>query len=650
MLWQINGDDMSNFPRHLDNIAERRLVGKILSILRPAIRISTKDWAETYRVMTSTESAIVGKFDCMLTPWMLFVMECLDNPDVPIIVGQKSAQIAWTETLNNHRGKRIHTDPCKMILAFARDKSITKFYKQKWKPFYKNTKVLREIINQDVVKEGREYFTFPGGDLSFITLGAIGDQKSVSAPYQEIEEPDDAGTDVNGQGDSLANLKERQKTFPRNRRKIVFGGTPTIKDFSRVESAYTQSNQMVYKAECHSCGGLHELNFDNLKEDEYPDRRIDEVYGKKNPKSAYYQCPLCNAIWTFEQKNKNVIAGLKHGQLGWHPMKPEITEVYGFRFNELLSPFEASSFENLSADRIKAHIDLAKGNEGPMKSFVNNKMGLPYASGTSSMEAEELKTFRLNYPEHIVPIGGLVLTAGIDVQDNRFAIIIRAWGRNGCSWLVSWKEIWGDVKNQDDPIWQQLTYETVLAEIPHINGKKMRISAVSIDSADNTELVYKWVLEMQQYNSQVFATKGIRDLRYSDDEIYLEPGRMDVETDKQARQTLAERMGITLFRVGAHRAHEEILNRIALNKNREARSNVYYFNEQSYGQYEEQMTSCRKFVDMDSAYNKSVFKLIPGKRKEAMDGEKLALHASYAIGVRMYTEAHWRAIEQGLGF
>jgi phage terminase large subunit GpA-like protein len=643
-----------NFKETLDNIAERKFYGRLLSMFRPAIRISTKDWAEKYRVMSSVESAIVGKFDCMLTPWMIYVMECLDNPDIPVIVGRKSAQIAWTETLNNHRGKRIHTDPCKMILAFARDKSITKFYKQKWKPFYTKTKVLRELINIDVAKEGREYFTFPGGDLSLITLGAIGDQKSVSAPYQEIEEPDDAGTDVSGQGDSLANLQERQKTFPKHRRKIIFGGTPTVKDFSRVDAAYLQSNRMVYKAECHECGQLHELSFDNLKEDDYQDRFIDEIYGKKNPNSAYYQCPHCETRWSFEQKNINVTNGLRHGNKGWHITKPEVDDVYGFTFNELLSPFEASNFVNLSKARIKAQIELEKGKEGPMKSFVNNKMGLSYASGVSSIEAEELKLLRSNYQEHIIPYEGLILTAGVDVQDNRFAIVIRAWGRNNNSWLVSWYEIFGDVKVQEQNddgsfkgIWGELSHRLVHSPIPHVTGKKLQITALSIDSADNTELVYRWVLAMQQHNPHVMATKGVRDLRFSEDEIYSDPAaRMEANTTDKLRATLHETMGVTLYQLGAHRAHGEILTRIALNKKEEARSNRYYFNEQSYGQYEEQMTSCRKIIDVNSEYNKSVFKLIPGKRKEAMDAEKQALHANYAVGIRNFTDSHWRELEQ----
>jgi len=636
---------MKTFNHTLTNIAERKLFGQLLEIYKAPIRIGTQAWAETYRIMTSVESSTVGKFSNDLTPYMEFVYDCVDNPDIPVIVSKKSAQIGWSELTNNAIGKWIHTDPSKIIMAFPRLASARNYSREKIKPFFSGTKVLRDIINQKVAKESFNYFEFPNGFLKLITAGSVGEMKSSSIPRIIIEEPDDLKADINGQGDSLDIVIERQKTIPTKRKKLIYGGTPTDMDFSKVDDAYKKSNQMVFKAECHHCKELHELSFDNLHEDDYQDRYISDIYGSKNPKSAYYLCPHCEKPWSFEEKKQNIINGKKFGFKGWHPQAPEITEIYGFAFNELLSSFEASSYYELSKKRILAKLELDKGKEGKMKSFTNNNMGKAYASGTTSMDAEEMKKLRSNYPEHIVPMEGLVLTAGIDVQDNRFAIIIRAWGRANNSWLVTWLEIFGDVKNQDSKVWQELTEKTVLAEIPHASGKPLRIAAISIDSGDNTELVYKWVLAMQEHNPQVYATKGVRDLRYSDDEIYREPTTMDVNDGKKARKSLAETMGVSVFNLGAHKAHTEILNRIALNKNKDAKSNIYYFNNQSYSHYEEQMTSCRKLIDNNSNYDKSVYKLISGKRKEAIDGEKNALHASYAIGIRNYTYEDWQAIE-----
>lgn len=649
--------------KSLENISERKFIGSFLKLLHPAIRVSTIEWAETYRILTSEESVFIGKFDCSRMPAMEYIYDCLDNKDIYIVAVMKASQVGWSELTNNYLGKLIHTQPNKIMWAFPGREPSRMYSREKLKPFFEGTKVLNDIINVGVAKASYNFFKFPGGWLKLVTTGAISNLKSSSIPIIGVEEPDDVKEDIQGQGDGIDLMKGRQKTFPIGKKKLLYGGTPTDKDFSRVENAYKESNQLVFKAQCHSCEELIELSFDNLKYSEYQDRRIDEIYGKDDPSTAYYECPSCGIHWSSEQKNLNILAGKQFGftdftgrfSKGWHPKKPEVTECFGFHVPELLSSLQASDFVALAEKEIKAKIALAKGQEGLMKSFVNNSKGLPYASGVSSMDTDEMKTLRSNYPEHIVPMEGLIVTMGVDVQDNRFAIIKRAHGRFGNSWLVTWKEIFGNVKVQERDaqgnfigVWGEL-WDEIMKPIPHAGNKWLNVAACSIDSADNTELVYRFVQQINEVNPYVFAVKGVRDLRYSEDEIYLEPGLIDAaDSDKRLRKTLAETMGVTVFRMGAHRAHDEILNRIYLNKNKDARSNIFYFNQQSYGQYEEQMTSCRKIVDVNSSYNKSVYKLVPGQRKEAMDGEKLSLHASYAIGIRNYTNDNWRAIEQYL--
>lgn len=652
--------------RHFENITERKFIGELLKVFEKPRKMRTLEWAETFRIMSSVESFKVGRFSNDITPYMEYVYDCIDNSAIPVIVCKKSAQIGWSELTNNVLGKWIHTDPSKIIMAFPRLASARNYSREKLKPFFKGTKVLADIINTRVAKESFNYFEFPNGFLKLITAGSVGEMKSSSIPRIIIEEPDDLKADVNGQGDSLDIIMERQKTIPKHRKKLIYGGTPTDKDFSKVDDAYNKSNRLVFKAECHECKELSELNFDNLQEDEYQDRYIDEIFGRKNPKTAMYYCPCCNAPWSFKQKKQNIINGKKYGFIdpwgnhskGWHPKRPEVTDIFGFAFNELFSSFDASTYDKLSEKRVLAEIELAKGNEGKMKSFTNNNKGEAYASGFSALEAEDMKLLRKNYPEHIVPMEGLVLTMGVDVQDNRFAFVIRAWGRNNNSWLVTWKEIFGDVRVQDFDyntnrflgIWGELQ-DIILSQIPHATvGKFLGISACSIDSGDNTELVYRFVKWMNEnHHPHVFATKGVRDLRYSEDEVYQEPAMMDADqAERRMRKTLAETMGVTVFNLGAHRAHTEILNRIFLNRKEEAKTNLYFFNEQSYGQYEEQMTSCRKIIDLNAQHNKEVYKLIPGKRKEAIDAEKNALHAAYAIGVRSLSNDYFREIENYL--
>lgn len=647
---------MSLFERKTTNISERLFLGNLLKLFQKPLRISTWNWPQTYRILTSEESHHVGKFNPDKIPALEYVYDCLDNWQVYIIVVMKASQVGWSELTNNWIGKLIHTNPCKIQWVFPGLQPSRIYSREKLKPYFQGTKVLRELINVGVAKESFNYFKFPGGFLKLVTAGAISNLKTSAIPVTAVEEPDDVKDDVKGQGNTFELLKGRAKSFPIGSKKLIFGGTPTYVHFSAVDNAYKESNQLVFKAHCHACDELVELSTNNLYYEEYQDCFIDEMYGKYDPETAYLVCPACNTDWSWEQKDINIREGKKYGftdftgkfSKGWHSKKPEITETFGFHIPELLSTLSNSDYITLAKKKILATLALERNDEGLMKSFINNTDGLAYSSGISSIEVDELKLLRSNYPEHIVPTGGLILTAGVDVQENRFAVIIRAWGRNGNSWLVSWFEIFGDVTNQDDLVWQELTDKVVNAKIPTESGKFLRVASVSIDSGDQSDLVYKWVKAVNEFNPNVRAVKGVRDLRHSEDEIYREPAMLDVNSDQRARKTLAETMGVTVYSMGSHRAHEQILSGILRNKNKEIVSNVWYFNKQSYGQYEEQMTSCIKLIDTKSSYTKSVYKLKPGMRKEAIDAEKCSYHSAIAIGVSNYEHNQWQAIENYL--
>lgn len=620
--------------------SERLCIGEALCVFRKPNRQSTREWAEENRFLTAEVTSRPGKMNCLETPWMLFVMECLDNPEIRVVVGKKSAQIAWTETINNWIGRTIDLDPRNIMIAFPRAASIKKFYKEKLLPYIKNTPALFSKIDGNINRMSYKHLAYKNGFLVLANAGSAEDAKSSVIPYVIVEEPDGIKKDVQNQGDGMEILKQRMKTFYDS--KLVYAGTPTDKDFSQVDIAYEASNKMIYLVPCHLCNEFHELSFDNLKCDLNQDRRIDEIYGEYNPETAYYECPHCKGLWSDEEKKANVLEAIKYNNKGWYITKPE-SDVYGFAFNELLSSFKSSSLVNLARQKYRALTAYNNGIEGLMKSFTNNSKGEAYVPLNAGISVDELKAKRLNYPETVVPYEGLILTAGIDVQRNRFAIVVRAWGRNGNSWAVHWTEIWGDVLDYSSSVWEQLTDYIVRQEFKHAagGGKTLKIAAATIDSADGvtSELVYRWVLEANAINPYIFAGKGTGETRFSTIEIYNEPNNMEATSDVKERKTLAQTMGVNVFYIGAYKAHEEILRRVNLEGNRDR----YYHTEFSYGGYEEGLLSCRKTFETETT--RPNFKLLPGKRKEVIDCEKMALHASYAIQIRNYTNVHWNALE-----
>lgn len=630
------------------NFSEQQLLADLLSLFTPVEDISTCAWSERELFLSEAKSpSNPGRYNAMVTPYMLHVMNSWDNPEVDVIVAKKSAQIGWSQTILNCIFKSAVHDNMSVLLGFPRDGSNSAFYKTQILPILRSNPILLKQLSEHLNKVSYKFIPFHNSFIMSGNMATPGDLKSVAVSKVVVEEPDDAKKDVSGQGDAIDLLKQRIKTIPYGA-KVVYGGTPTMAEFSQVDRAYKKSNKMHYQVPCHACGNFHELSFDNLKCEEWGLRKVDEQYGIYNPETAYYQCPTCKVVWSDDDRRSNVVNALNFHDLGWKAELPELKNIVGYAFNELLSPFKSSSHVELAKSMLEAEVAYEQGHEGLMKSFVNNRKGEAYAPKTAGVDVEGLKAQALNYPEGIVPFEGLVLTAGIDVQwgvNGRLAVVVRAWGRNGNSWLVLWTEIKGDdVLDYSDPVWDRLR-ELLLHKFPHASNpnKFLQISAAAIDTGDGnaTDVVYQFVRDMPKYgHDRVFAVKGAGDLKYSNLEIYNEPSLMDINNVTQERKSLAQTMGVTVFTIGAFRAHEEVLRRFNLKGNRDR----HYHCTQSHPNYEEQILSCRKTYGAEQV--RSQYKLIGGKRKEAIDCEKMALWSMYAIGIRNWHIADWERQEQ----
>jgi phage terminase large subunit GpA-like protein len=86
-----------------------------------------------------------------------------------------------------------------------------------------------------------------------------------------------------------------------------------------------------------------------------------------------------------------------------------------------------------------------------------------------------------------VPIGGLFLTAGADVQKDRIEVSIWAWGRGLESWLIDHVVIDGGPSNPE--AWAGLT-RLLGNSWPHAGGTEITLSRLAIDTGYEAPAVY----------------------------------------------------------------------------------------------------------------------------------------------------------------
>lgn len=611
------------------------VISQCLAKFRPPEKISTTEWANRYRWLDQKSSAHYGKYSTDLTPWVPGMLDALDDPRVKKVVCRKSAQVAWTDGVwNNYLGRRIQNDPCPIVLLFPKDKTIRKYLDQKFVPMVEATPVLRPLVDVTTSRttgNRTDFKSFAGGFLALVASNAPDNVKSLSAPVVCVEEPDDCNTNVRGQGDSINLLEERAKTY--EYRKVIFGGTPTVKGLSRVDEAFSASDQRMFMVPCHECGDEHVLSWDNVIWNE--DAPVpDEVLGKAQTETARYACPHCGVLWRDVDKNRNVRKGY------WKAHKP-FRDTAGFYINELYSPFPGSKLALLVEKYLKAQHQLNLGDDSYMIGFVNNTLGLAYEYRTDAPDTDTLRERAMPYNELTVPAGGLVLSMGVDVQHDRLAIVVRAWGRGEESWLVFWGEIYAANSCMDkaDPVWEELD-RFVFGAYQQELGFSLPISAASFDSSDGqtNDAVYQYVRSRRGRGVKVMAIKG--ESNNLNREIVTPAKKIDVNS----KATKASRYGLPVFMVGTEKAKDLIDARLKLQGDGPGRMHWY---QGVRDDYYAQITAEIKAPDRRRGGRKT-WQPKAGVRNEGLDCEVYALHAARTLKIHVRRPEQWDALEAQL--
>lgn len=621
------------------NMTLKRLIDKVVKGFLPPPEMTIHEWANKYRYLSSKSSARPGKYNSALTPWIAGMLDAVYDKNVREVVCMKSAQVAWTDgVMNNLIGYNIHLNPVPMLVLFPKGDDAKGYSKKKLKPMIEATPVLRERVNIGSSRGADNtttYKEFDGGYIQLVGSNSTGNVKSDPVPHVYVEEPDDCNTNVGDQGDSITLARERSKTFDSNR-KLLFGGTPKVKGLSRVESSYRKSDRRKFYIPCHECGESHVLHWENVKWDE-ADSVIDEIYGNGLWETAFYACPHCGVTWDDAQKTRNVRKGV------WIA-EGDFKGVAGFYINELYSPFEASRLKHLVKKYLEAKYEERCGNNKDIIVFTNSTLGLPYEFGSSKLKPEDLRERTTEeYSELECPTRGLAITVGVDIQHDRLAIVMMAWGRNNQCFVIYWGEIYAKVSTTDinDPVWSALD-DLIFAPIKHQSGVQLYIKAVSLDCSDGktSDAGYDWVRTRAKKHTRtsVRAIKGSS--ATTDPEIYS-PGRKIDSKKSFNKQSKADKKGISLYMVGTNKAKDWVFNQLTHLIDGVGGFHIYKgirddFFEQLLGEVKAPHKSVR---------NRDVWQQKPGCAVEALDCVVYALHAARGENLHRLSPAQWDALE-----
>lgn len=464
------------------------LFTRIFKTLEPPPDLKISEWADRFRRLSGEAASKGGAWDTDLAPYQREIMDAISDNGIRKVVVMSAAQIGKTDAfLLNTIGYYIHYDACPILLMQPTLSMAETFSKDRLMPMVRDTPVLRGRISDKARTSGNTIFkkSFPGGRITMTGANSPTELRSRPIRILLADEIDAYPATAGNDGDPLVLGAKRLTTFWN--RKEVYVSTPTVKGISRIEVEYENSTQEEWNVPCPSCGEYQPLTWGQIKFDRD---------GAGEVTSVSHVCKHCGVISTeYEWKEKFIN--------GKYVAKYPERKVRGFHLNSLASTLTPLGWKQIVKDFLVADEERKKGNVELYKAWTNTELGETWEEDGHQIEDSVLMKRRQKYncevPEDVV-----VITAGIDTQDDRFEIEVVGWGIGYESWGIQYAKIYGDPKLPE--VWEKLD-EFLLQTFEKKDGTAMKIKCACMDSGGHfPNEVYKFC--KVRYHRGIFAIKG----------------------------------------------------------------------------------------------------------------------------------------------
>lgn len=476
--------------------AIQRTLAEVVQLWAPPTDMSMVDWAEEFRVLSPENCAMPGPYKVAVTPYLKEILESINDWHIEKVIMQKSSQVGWTEGIvNNAVGYYIDQDPCPMLVLFPTTDMGKRYSKEKLAVMIRDCMRLRFKVAEPKSRDSENTVlskNFKGGHLELVGSNSPVGLSSSPIRLVIIEEPDRCAANSGGEGSSIKLAIERSKTF--FNRKILIGGSPTIKGTSEIEREMALSDKRRFKIPCPHCGAYQILKWSAVIWDK-EEGRGHEVYGDHLPETARLRCEHCQETFTNAEKNRMLAEG------HWEATA-EFNGTAGFYINDLYSPFPKSRLEDIVAKFLEAKRALDVGDPFLMITWTNTVLGETWEEKGEGIENEAIAGRVEAYKKSRIDNGVIVITASIDVQDDRLEYEILGHGLESETWSLDYGAIQGDPELPK--VW--LKADKILKKTFNRGGIDLRISCAVVDSGAHTNAVYKFVLPRQ--GRRIYAIKG----------------------------------------------------------------------------------------------------------------------------------------------
>lgn len=418
-----------------------------LEHFRPPDRMLVPDHAERYIVLPETETDFPGSYRTMVAPYCLGPMRAFTNPAYRYIVFVTPTQAGKSVNLVIVPiCYIIDQEPGNILMIQPTHDDGSAFSKERLQPIINNSPRIRDLRLDQRHDFTKMSMTFKRCMLNIVGSNSAGKLASRPVPYLFCDEIDKYPPAQKAEADALSLALERCK---RRGRKIVLTSTPSEID-GNIWKWWDRSDQRHLMISCPHCGHKQKPIMGAREEYVYfegvvlppRDGHHESLFRLKWPKDCRIS-ELTDRAW-LECENYECRGKIYDAQMQKATQHAEWKEtgepgnIAGFHLNTFGLPWMKLGEVAAQFLRSKRFVDELRG-------FYNSWLAIPWdiilqaddvIDLTKITEHKSSGYFLNQCPPEVV-----FLTIGIDVGAHEIYYVVRGWGANDFSALVSFGKV-----------------------------------------------------------------------------------------------------------------------------------------------------------------------------------------------------------------
>lgn len=448
-------------------------------------RLTVSQWADSYRILTTTGSAEPGQWRTSRTPYLREIMDALTTGSpYNTVVLMKASQVGASEMAVNFLGYIADISPGPCLYLMPTLDAAKEFSKIRIDPLIAESERFKDKIKEARARDSGNTTLlkeFLGGYWALTGANSSVGLRSKPIRFLVMDEISAYTTSSDNEGSPIKLAMARTRTYG-NRKKVFIASSPTIAGQCAIEREFEETDKRFYFVACPSCSHRQVLRWPQMK------------WLNDDPDTAYYECEECKAaIYNHEKTDM-----LERGQ--WvATATPKDPTTIGFHISALYSPVGWYSW----TDAVREFLEV-KDDPELLRVFVNTVLGETWVDRADAPDWELLFHRRENYQIGTAPARCLLLTAAADVQKDRIEVLIQGWTKNLETYSVDHIQLLGDTTQGD--VWDRLD-QLIMKPIPHESGQMMNLKAVAVDSGYLTTRVYSW--SRKHRTDWLYVFKGV---------------------------------------------------------------------------------------------------------------------------------------------